>query len=99
MPRTQSDRMPDKAARFALEDGLVLAYCLSARDNIVAAFDSYETSRRSRVDEIADMTRRRGATKQPKSRLGMFFRDLLVRIFVSFGNKSAERPLSFKVQN
>jgi 2-polyprenyl-6-methoxyphenol hydroxylase-like FAD-dependent oxidoreductase len=74
-----------------------LADCLSAVKDIVAALDLYERSRRSRVDEIASMTRRRGATKQPTSWLGMFIRDLCVRVFVLLGNKSAERPLNFKV--
>jgi 2-polyprenyl-6-methoxyphenol hydroxylase-like FAD-dependent oxidoreductase len=82
---------------LALEDALVLANCLLAERNIDTALNVYEQSRRSRVDEIASMTRRRGATKQPETWLGMFVRDLFVRVFVSLGKRSAERPLSFRI--
>ena len=83
---------------LALEDALVLAGCLAAEKDIGTALAVYEQSRRGRVEEIARMTRRRGATKQPASRLGMFIRDQFVKIFVSLGNKAAERPLNFRLE-
>ena len=67
---------------LALEDAAVLADCLSAEKDIGTALKVYEQRRRRRVDEIAIMTRRRGATKQPASWFGMLVRDLFVRIFV-----------------
>lgn len=82
---------------LALEDALVLAGCLSGEKDIGTALDDYEQSRRSRVETIASMTRRRGATKQPKTWLGMFVRDLFVTLFVALGNKSAEKAMSFRI--
>ena len=82
---------------LALEDAVVLADCLAKAPDVTAAFRAYEYKRRGRIDKIAKMTARRGATKELNGWLSRLVRDLLIRIFVPLSTTAAEKPLGFKL--
>lgn len=82
---------------LALEDAVVLASSLSRAPELTVALHRFEHTRRGRVDRIAKMTARRGAAKAAEGLFELWLRDLLIRIFVPLGARSAEALLGYKV--
>jgi 2-polyprenyl-6-methoxyphenol hydroxylase-like FAD-dependent oxidoreductase len=68
---------------MAMEDAVVLAGCLRARDSIPEAFADYESLRRSRVERIVAHGARTGSTKTPGP-VGRLVRDVMLKAMFRF---------------
>ena len=64
---------------MAIEDAVVLAQCVRDQPNPEAAFATYESLRRERVEKIVAQGRRNGSGKAPGP-IGRVVRDLVLPI-------------------
>lgn len=85
-----------QGASLAIEDAIVLAKCLRDHADVTRAFAAYERLRRPRVTAIAKSARRASSTKAP-SRVGAWFRDRLLPVFVKLGDAEQRRAYSFRI--
>jgi len=85
-----------QGASLAAEDAMVLARCLRDDLDAARAMATYERLRRPRVDAIFAVAQRTSNSKAP-SRLGAWFRDRLLPLFLRMGEREQARAYSFRV--
>jgi 2-polyprenyl-6-methoxyphenol hydroxylase-like FAD-dependent oxidoreductase len=71
-----------QGASIALEDALRLAILLRQQQDFGAAFQSFESERRPRVERIVALARRNGNQKREFSRAGAWIRDRMLKILI-----------------
>ncbi|WP_316358231.1 NAD(P)/FAD-dependent oxidoreductase [Devosia sp.] len=86
-----------QGASLAIEDGIVLAACLSATPDHAAAFARFESLRRDRVQKAIRIGRAVGSQKQAQSWLALRLRDLMLPLFMPIGVQMQERLYAFRV--
>ncbi|WP_433297277.1 FAD-dependent oxidoreductase [Actinoplanes sp. CA-030573] len=70
-----------QGASMAIEDAVVLGRCLAARDDIGAALEAYEKTRRTRVQKVVAQGRRNGSGKTAGP-IGAAIRDAMFPAFL-----------------
>lgn len=79
-----------QGASMALEDAIVLAKCLREIPDLEQAFAKYESLRKERVEKLVAYARRTGRTKVASSPMAVWFRDLMMPLFLKlFANSKA----------
>lgn len=79
-----------QGASLAVEDAVMLARCLRDVGEPEAAFARYEALRRPRAEKIVAVGRKRGEYKALKSRMAVWFRDLVMPVALRvFARESA----------
>jgi 2-polyprenyl-6-methoxyphenol hydroxylase-like FAD-dependent oxidoreductase len=78
-----------QGASMALEDALVLARCVRDHANLQDAFKLYELLRRERVEKIVKYSRSIGQRKHATHPVQVFFRDLMLPIFLKQANRQS----------
>lgn len=73
-----------QGASLAMEDAAILAKCLRDIAPLEQAFATYERLRRARVERMVAWARRLGGAKQAASPAQVWFRDLLMPLFLRF---------------
>ena len=86
-----------QGASMAMEDAIVLAKCLRDAPDIAAAFSTFETLRKNRVEELVEEARRNGNRKIPTNALTRTVRDLVLPFFLKTGVKNATKAYSYRV--
>ena len=76
-----------QGASLALEDAMVLAKCMRDIDDAEKAFARFEALRRERVERIVKYSRSIGQRKHATNPVQVFFRDLMLPIFLKSANK------------
>ncbi|MFC3771792.1 MULTISPECIES: hypothetical protein [Paenibacillus] len=87
MPHRQ---MP-QGASLALEDAIVLAKCLRDLPDQEQAFALFQKQRRDRVEQIVRYSRSIGRRKHATNPVQVFFRDLMMPLFLRRADKDAHR--------
>lgn len=82
---------------MALEDSIVLAKALRDQPNPNFAFESYHNRRKERVARVADQARRIGKQKSVSNPVKLWFRDLLMPVFLRFGTNSMDWLFGYRV--
>lgn len=82
---------------MALEAAIVLAKCLRDLPDKEQAFDTYQQLRIKRVSRVAQQARRIGKQKAVKNPVKLWFRDLLMPIFLKFGTDSMDWLFGYRV--
>jgi 2-polyprenyl-6-methoxyphenol hydroxylase-like FAD-dependent oxidoreductase len=77
-----------QGASLALEDAAVLAKCLRDIPQIERAFATYEGIRRARVERMVKWARSLGGLKMASNPIQIWFRDLMVPLFLKFSANS-----------
>jgi 2-polyprenyl-6-methoxyphenol hydroxylase-like FAD-dependent oxidoreductase len=77
-----------QGASIALEDALRLARLLHEEPETRAAFEKFESERRSRVERIVALARRNGNQKREFSASGAWIRDRMIRVMMPFTARS-----------
>jgi len=85
-----------QGASMAVEDALVLAACLGEDPRPAKAFPRYERLRRGRVQAVVKLTARNGSQKAASGPVGLFLRDLLLRVFIPLGTRAAHRHFRYR---
>lgn len=85
-----------QGASLAIEDGVVLAACLSAAPDHAGAFARFEGLRRQRVQKAIALGRAVGSQKQAQSWLALRLRDLVLPFFMPLGARMQERLYAFR---
>jgi 2-polyprenyl-6-methoxyphenol hydroxylase-like FAD-dependent oxidoreductase len=86
-----------QGASLAMEDGIVLAACLTAAPDHAAAYARFEGLRRDRVQKAISIGRAVGSQKQAKSWLALRLRDLMLPLFMPLGARMQEKLYAFRV--
>jgi 2-polyprenyl-6-methoxyphenol hydroxylase-like FAD-dependent oxidoreductase len=81
---------------LAIEDGVVLAACLSDNSDHATAFTRFENLRRARVHRAIAMGRAVGSQKQAQSWLALRIRDLMLPLFMPIGAQMQEKLFAFR---
>lgn len=76
-----------QGASLALEDAMVLAKCMRDIPDADLAFTRYRQLRSERVERIVKYSRRIGQRKHATNPVQVFFRDLMMPMFLKFANK------------
>jgi 2-polyprenyl-6-methoxyphenol hydroxylase-like FAD-dependent oxidoreductase len=71
-----------QGASLALEDALRLAILLQQEPDFRAAFQSFETERRTRAERIVALARRNGNQKREFGRAGAWIRDRMLKLVI-----------------
>jgi 2-polyprenyl-6-methoxyphenol hydroxylase-like FAD-dependent oxidoreductase len=79
-----------QGASIALEDALRLARLLGEEAETGAAFEKFESERRSRVERIVALARRNGNQKREFSRTGAWFRDQMLKLVLPLNARSQD---------
>src|SRR6202043_484499 len=79
-----------QGASIALEDALRLAHLLGEEAETGAAFEKFESERRSRVERIVALARRNGNQKREFSRTGAWFRDQMLKLVLPLNARSQD---------
>ena len=79
-----------QGASVALEDALRLAHLLGEEAETGAAFEKFESERRSRVERIVALARRNGNQKREFSRTGAWFRDQMLKLVLPLNARSQD---------
>ena len=61
-----------------------------------AAFAKYQGLRQGRVEHVVKMSRYTGSQKQVTSRIGLFFRDLLLPLFIPIGARQTRAVTRYR---
>lgn len=85
-----------QGASLAIEDGVVLAACLSAAPDHASAYARFERLRRERVHKAIALGRAVGAQKQAQSWLALRLRDLMLPLFMPMGARMQEKLYAFR---
>lgn len=85
-------------ASMALEDAIVLAKCLRDIPVLKRAFQTYQNQRADRVDKVASQARRIGKQKAISNPVKLWFRDLLMPVFIKFGTNSMDWLFAYQVE-
>jgi 2-polyprenyl-6-methoxyphenol hydroxylase-like FAD-dependent oxidoreductase len=78
-----------QGASLALEDAIVLAKCIRDIPGMQQAFSEFQKLRRSRVERIVQYSRRIGQRKYATNPVQVFFRDLMLPLFLKSANKDS----------
>lgn len=78
-----------QGASLALEDAMVLVKCLRDLPNMEQAFAMFQTLRRDRVEQIVKYSRSIGQRKHATNPVQVFFRDLMLPMFLKQANKDS----------
>jgi 2-polyprenyl-6-methoxyphenol hydroxylase-like FAD-dependent oxidoreductase len=71
-----------QGASIALEDAMRLVRLLQDGKELGAAFDAFETERRSRVERVVALARRNGNQKREFSAAGAWIRDRMLKVLI-----------------
>ncbi|MEF3306784.1 FAD-dependent oxidoreductase [Paenibacillus sp. GYB003] len=80
-----------QGASMALEDAIVLAKCIRDIPNMQLAFAEFQHARRDRVERIVQYSRRIGQRKHATHPVQVFFRDLMMPLFLKSASKGSNR--------
>lgn len=80
-----------QGASLALEDAIVLAKCLRDLPDQEQAFALFQKQRRDRVEQIVRYSRSIGRRKHATNPVQVFFRDLMMPLFLRRADKDAHR--------
>lgn len=78
-----------QGASLALEDAKVLAKCMRDLQDAEQAFSRYQQLRRERVERIVRYSRRIGQRKHAINPVQVFFRNLMLPMFLKLANKNS----------
>ncbi|QYR22426.1 FAD-dependent monooxygenase [Paenibacillus sp. sptzw28] len=78
-----------QGASLALEDALVLAKCIRDIPDVEVAFSEFQKLRRRRVERIVQYSRSIGQRKHATNPVQVFFRDLMLPLFLKSVNKDS----------
>ncbi|WP_028609821.1 FAD-dependent oxidoreductase [Paenibacillus harenae] len=78
-----------QGASLALEDAMVLAKCLRDNPHSPQAFASFQQLRKERVERIVQYSRRIGQRKHATNPVQVFFRDLMLPLFLKSAKKQS----------
>lgn len=78
-----------QGASLALEDAIVLAQCVRDIPNREQAFNKFKDLRRERVERIVQYSRSIGQRKHATNPIQVFFRDLMLPMFLKSANKDS----------
>ncbi|CAG7654849.1 FAD-dependent oxidoreductase [Paenibacillus allorhizosphaerae] len=78
-----------QGASMAVEDAMMLGKCIRDIPNIQHAFAAFQAIRRERVERIVKYSRTIGQRKHATNPVQVFFRDLMMPIFLKAANKDA----------
>jgi 2-polyprenyl-6-methoxyphenol hydroxylase-like FAD-dependent oxidoreductase len=81
-----------QGASMAIEDGVVLARALRDSRSVDAAFASYESQRRERVERVVALGRRNGTGKTPGA-FGRVVRDFFLRRVMRSVERQGDAPM------
>lgn len=84
-------------ASMALEDAIALAKCLRDLPDIEHAFHLYHQQRVDRVSRVAAQARRIGKQKAVTNPVKLWFRDLLMPVFLKLGTNSMDWLFEYRV--
>lgn len=76
-----------QGASLALEDAIVLAKCMRDVEGVERAFATFESLRKPRVERIVQYARSIGQRKNATNPVQVFFRDMLLPMFLKSANK------------
>ncbi|MFK7693021.1 FAD-dependent oxidoreductase [Paenibacillus sp. HJGM_3] len=79
-----------QGASLALEDALVLAQCLRDVPDVSRAFSEFQRLRHDRVERIVKYSRMIGRRKHATNPVQVFFRDLMLPLFLKSANKDTQ---------
>ncbi|WP_373232382.1 FAD-dependent oxidoreductase [Cohnella sp.] len=80
-----------QGASLALEDALVLAKCVRDIPDVELAFSEFQRLRRDRVERIVKYSRSIGKRKHATNPVQVFFRDLMLPLFLKSFNNDTNR--------
>jgi 2-polyprenyl-6-methoxyphenol hydroxylase-like FAD-dependent oxidoreductase len=80
-----------QGASLALEDAIVLAKCIRDIPDVELAFSEFQKLRRDRVERIVQYSRSIGQRKHATNPVQVFFRDLMMPIFLKSANKTSHK--------
>ncbi|WP_207592882.1 FAD-dependent monooxygenase [Halomontanus rarus] len=86
-----------QGASLAMEDAIVLAKCLRDTEEVQDAFETFESVRRDRVEEIVEISRETGNQKSPSNIVTRKVRDLVLPFFLKRGVENFEEIYSYRV--
>ncbi|WP_276256301.1 FAD-dependent oxidoreductase [Halomontanus rarus] len=86
-----------QGASLAMEDAIVLAKCLRDTEEVQDAFETFESVRRDRVEEIVEISRETGNQKTPSNIVTRKVRDLVLPFFLKRGVENFEEIYSYRV--
>lgn len=86
-----------QGASLAIEDGIVLAHCLTTFAGHTEAFRRFHLLRSRRVDKVAAITAQTGSRKASTGPVAVFFRDLFLPMFVRIGGAVTAKLYVFRV--
>ncbi len=86
-----------QGASLALEDTAVLAKLLRETDDLPAAFLKFQQVRQPRVQKIVRSARKIGENKSKPNRIGNWFRDKLIGIFIQGEMKKVDWVYGYRV--
>lgn len=78
-----------QGASLALEDAIVLVKCMRDLPNMEQAFSMFQKLRRDRVERIVKYSRTIGQRKHVTNPVQVFFRDLMLPMFLKQANKDS----------
>ncbi|CAH0117706.1 MULTISPECIES: NAD(P)/FAD-dependent oxidoreductase [unclassified Paenibacillus] len=78
-----------QGASLALEDAMVLVKCIRDLPNLEQAFSMFQQLRRDRVERIVQYSRSIGQRKHATNPVQVFFRDLMLPMFLKQANKDS----------
>lgn len=84
-------------ASMALEDAIILAKCLRDLPKIELAFDAYQQQRVERVSRVAAQARHIGKQKAVTNPVKLWFRDLLMPVFLKYGTNSMDWLFDYRI--
>lgn len=80
-----------QGASLALEDAMVLAKCIRDIPDVQLAFSAFQKQRRQRVERIVKYSRTIGQRKHATNSVQVFFRDLMMPLFLKSANKVSQK--------
>jgi 2-polyprenyl-6-methoxyphenol hydroxylase-like FAD-dependent oxidoreductase len=78
-----------QGASLALEDALVLARCIRDHSSLQDAYRHFELLRRDRVEKVVKYSRSIGERKHATNPVQVFFRDLMLPLFLKQANRQS----------
>lgn len=80
-----------QGASLALEDAMALAIFVRDIEDLESAFSQFQQFRKNRVEKIVQYSRRIGQRKYATNPFQVFFRDLMLPIFLKSSNEKSNR--------
>jgi len=80
-----------QGASLALEDAMALAMFVRDIEDLESAFSKFQQFRKERVEKIVQYSRRIGQRKYATNPIQVFFRDLMLPIFLKSSNEKSNR--------